>query len=158
MKKLLLTALVSTFLATPAVADHWVVIAGYPNMLKLANISNVKRSGDSVKAWVAYVNVDPQKPYDLDLQRIGINCFDESMSINTSYEYFRGKQIKTDDAPSQWFTPPPASLGYIAITTLCDKNKKPEMFKYVFETDQLQYDVPKIQKLIINLKKESQNK
>ena len=158
MKNALLISLIALAVPTTALGDHWAIVTGNDTQAKLVNFSNLKRNGDIVKAWVANVNIDPATPFDLDLQRVSVNCFDESMNIDASYEYLKGKNINTPNLRPEWNTPPPGSIGQAGILAMCEKDATHEIYSFVYETSSIQKEVPKIQKILRDLRKKSKAK
>lgn len=152
MKKLILAAILGTLTCGNAIADKWVVFGADYTVANLVNMSNIKRNGDSAKAWLAYINIDPKKPYDLDLHRINVNCFEESMQISVSYDYLKGKLKNTHNRPSDWFTPPPGSVGHAAIACVCEPRKTEDYGFY--DVDDIKEKVPEIQGVLRKFKKE----
>lgn len=151
MKKLLLAAIALT-LSFPAMADRWVVFGGDHNRVNLINLSNIKRNGNTAKAWTAYVNINPKLAYDIQIERIGVNCYDESMSISSVFEYRKSKLINSEEAADKWFTPPPGSIGQVAIMYACSPKEVDTSIG--FETDDIKKKVPEIQGVMREIKKE----
>ena len=144
MKKLLLTAIVGALACGNATAETWGYLGNTDNEVAFVNVSDIKKTGNRSAAWVAVVNVDPKKPYDLNLSRYKVDCDDESMQVQASYKYLRGKQVDSIDTASKWFTPPPNSLGGFSIRAICN----PKSNDYTIETDDIMNEVQMLQKII----------
>lgn len=119
MKKLFFSVLACA-VATTAHADRWLAIC--PTAYKehtFVNLSTLKDSGNVRTFQLAYVNVDPDKKYDLAMLNAQINCKKQIIKTVDVSSYLKGKKTDSIKLPNKWGKIVPDSMSATLYVSLC---------------------------------------
>ncbi len=131
MENKILACLLSGLIATTAFATEWTYIGHTSDKMDLYAYERdgIRKSYDGILVWIAEINSDPKRPYDLALEILTFDCDRFRFRGEQTTYYLKGKVKHQSDGNYKWKFATPGSIGEAWVQNACNRYTSDYVFR-----------------------------